>query len=61
MDQITEQETVQPDVQTTTLTSDQPETQPQEQTVDFKSLIPQEYKDEKSLQNFSRSSIDWSL
>ena len=53
MDQTTEQTTVQPDVQTTTLTSDQQETQPQEQTVDFKSLIPQEYKDEKSLQNFS--------
>ena len=53
MDQTTEQTTVQPDVLTTTLTSDQPETQPQEQTVDFKSLIPQEYKDEKSLQNCS--------
>ena len=54
MDQTTEQTTAQPDVQTTTtvLTSDQTQTQPQEQTVDFKSLIPKEYQGEKSLQNF---------
>ena len=54
MDQTTEQTTAQPDVQTTTtvLTSDQKQTQPQEQTVDFKSLIPKEYQGEKSLQNF---------
>ena len=49
MDQTTEQ-TAQPDEQatTTTLSSDQP----QEQTVDFQSLIPAEYKNEKALQNF---------
>ena len=55
MDQITEQPTAQPDEQTTTtsvLSSDQTP-QPQEQTVDFKTLIPKEYQDEKSLQNFS--------
>ena len=54
MDQTTEQTTAQPYVQTTTtvLTSDQTQTQPQEQTVDFKSLIPKEYQGEKSLQNF---------
>ena len=51
MDQTTEQ-VAQTDEQTTTsvLSSDQ---QPQETKVDFKSLIPEEYKDERSLQNFS--------
>ena len=50
MDQTIEQQ-AQPDETTTTsvLSSDQ---QPQETKVDFKSLIPAEYKDEKSLQNF---------
>ena len=58
MDQITEavvnQQPTQPDETTTTsvLSSDQKQTQPQEQTVDFKSLIPKEYQGEKSLQNF---------
>ena len=48
----TEQQPVQPDVQTTTtLTSDTTTEQPKE--VDFKSLIPEAYKEEKSLQNFS--------
>ena len=46
----TEQQPVQPDVQTTTLTSDTTE-QPKE--VDFQSLIPEAYKEEKSLQNFA--------
>ena len=49
----TEQQPVQPDVQTTTtLTSDQTTTE-QPKEVDFKSLIPEAYKDEKSLHNFS--------
>ena len=48
MDQTTEQ-VAQPDVQTTTLTSETE--QPKE--VDFKSLIPEAYKEEKSLHNFS--------
>ena len=56
MDQITEavvnEQPTQPDETTTTsvLSSDQPVEKP---AVDFKSLIPQEYKDERSLQNFS--------
>jgi len=50
MDQTTEQATVQPDVQATTLTSDQP--QAEETKLDFKSLIPEAYKEEKALQNF---------
>jgi len=65
MDQTTEQ-TAQPDVtQTTTLTAEQPaetttatlvpETKvPETPAVDFQSLIPAEYKEEKSLQNFSK-------
>ena len=64
MDQTTEQ-VVQPDVtQTTTLTTEQPPaettasvaptTAPQTPTVDFQSLIPEEYREEKSLQNFSK-------
>jgi hypothetical protein len=58
MDQTTEavvnEQPTQPDETTTTsvLSSDQTP-QPQEQTVDFKTLIPKEYQDEKSLQNFS--------
>jgi hypothetical protein len=52
MDQTTEQ-VAQPDVQTTTtLTSDQTTTE-QPKEVDFKSLIPEAYKEEKSLHNFS--------
>ena len=52
MDQTTEQ-VAQHDVQTTTtLTSDQTTTE-QPKEVDFKSLIPEAYKDEKSLHNFS--------
>jgi aminoglycoside/choline kinase family phosphotransferase len=48
----TEQQPVQPDVQTTTtLTSETTTEQPKE--IDFKSLIPEAYKEEKSLQNFS--------
>ena len=50
MDQTTEQATVQPDVQATTLTSDQP--QAEETKLDFKTLIPDAYKEEKALQNF---------
>jgi hypothetical protein len=66
MDQTTEQ-IAQPDVtQTTTLTAEQPaettttatlvpETKvPETPAVDFQSLIPTEYKEEKSLQNFSK-------
>jgi len=58
MDQTTEQ-TAQPDVTqtTTTLTAEQPiETAatPQAPTVDFQSLIPEEYREEKSLQNFNK-------
>ena len=49
----TEQQPVQPDVQTTTtLTSDQTTTE-QPKEVDFQSLIPEAYKEEKSLHNFS--------
>ena len=50
MDQTTEQQPAQTDETTTTsvLSSDQP----QEQKVDFQSLIPAEYKNEKALQNF---------
>jgi len=48
----TEQQPVQPDVQTTTtLTSDTTTEQPKE--VDFKSLIPEAYKEDKSLSNFN--------
>ena len=47
----TEQQPVQPDVQTTTLTSETTTEQPKE--IDFKTLIPEAYKEEKSLQNFS--------
>ena len=51
MDQITEQETAQPDVQTTTtLSTDQKEAEVPK--VDFKTLIPEAYKEEKALQNF---------
>ena len=48
----TEQQPTQPDVQTTTtLTSETTTEQPKE--IDFKTLIPEAYKEEKSLQNFS--------
>ena len=56
MDQTTEavvkeEQPAQPDVQTTTtLSSDQP--QAEVSKVDFKSLIPDAYKEEKALQNF---------
>jgi len=61
MDQTTEQ-VVQPEVTqtTTTLTAEQPpvttatETPTQETAVDFKTLIPEEYREEKSLQNFNK-------
>jgi hypothetical protein len=57
MDQTTEQ-TAQPDVTqtTTTLTAEQPTetTAPETPAVDFQSLIPAEYKEEKSLQNFTK-------
>ena len=57
MDQTTEQ-AVQPDVTqtTTTLTAEQPTetTAPETPAVDFQSLIPAEYKEEKSLQNFTK-------
>ena len=58
MDQTTEQ-TAQSDVAqtTTSLTTEQPATTlttPQEPGVDFKTLIPEEYREEKSLQNFNR-------
>jgi len=61
MDQTTEQ-TAQPDVTqtTTTLTTEQPTettaalTTPEVPTVDFQSLIPEEYREEKSLQNFNK-------
>ena len=61
MDQTTEQ-TAQPDVTqtTTTLTTEQPAettaalTTPEAPTVDFQSLIPEEYREEKSLQNFNK-------
>ena len=55
MDQTTEtaQPAAQPDVQTTTtLTSETPTTE-QPKEIDFKTLIPEAYKEEKSLQNFS--------
>ena len=57
MDQTTEQ-AVQPEVTqtTTTLTTEQPpaETTPTTPSVDFQSLIPEEYREEKSLQNFNK-------
>lgn len=56
MDQTTEQ-TAQPDVTqtTTTLTAEPTQTTaPETPAVDFQSLIPTEYKEEKSLQNFSK-------
>ena len=57
MDQTTEQ-TAQPDVTqtTTTLTTEQPTetTAPVTPAVDFQSLIPEEYREEKSLQNFNK-------
>ena len=56
MDQTTEQ-TAQPDVTqtTTTLTAEPTQTTATETpVVDFQSLIPAEYKEEKSLQNFSK-------
>jgi len=57
MDQTTEQ-TAQPDVTqtTTTLTAEQPTetTAPETPAVDFKTLIPEEYREEKSLQNFNK-------
>jgi len=49
MDQTTAN--VQSDTQQEAIVSDQ--SQPQEQVVDFQSLIPEDYKEEKSLQNFS--------
>ena len=54
MDQTTEQ-VAQPDVAqtTTTLTAEQP-TETTVPAVDFQSLIPEEYREEKSLQNFSK-------
>jgi len=54
MDQTTEQ-VAQPDVAqtTTTLTAEQP-TETTVPAVDFQSLIPEEYKEEKSLQNFNK-------
>ena len=54
MDQTTEQ-VAQPDVAqtTTTLTAEQP-TETTVPAVDFQSLIPDEYKEEKSLQNFNK-------
>ena len=57
MDQTTEtvatEQPVQPDVQTTTttLSSDQIK-EAEAPKVDFKSLLPDAYKDEKALQNF---------
>ena len=48
----TEQQPVQPDVQTTTTLTSEPTTE-QPKEVDFQSLIPEAYKEEKSLQNFS--------
>jgi len=47
----TEQQPVQPDVQTTTTLASDITEQPKE--IDFKTLIPEDYKEEKSLQNFS--------
>jgi len=47
----TEQQPVQPDVQTTTTLASDTTEQPKE--VDFQSLIPEAYKEEKSLHNFS--------
>ena len=56
---VNEQQPVQPDVQTTTtLASDTTTEQPKE--VDFKSLIPEAYKEEKSLQN-SRNFLNFGL
>ena len=56
MDQTTEQ-VVQPEATqtTTTLTAEQPlVTTATETAVDFKTLIPEEYREEKSLQNFNK-------
>ena len=56
MDQTTEQ-VVQPEATqtTTTLTAEQPpQTTATETAVDFKTLIPEEYREEKSLQNFNK-------
>ena len=56
MDQTTEQ-TTQPEVTqtTTTLTAEPTQTTaPETPAVDFQSLIPEEYKEEKSLQNFNK-------
>ena len=49
MDQTTAE--VQSDTLAVAEVSDQ--SQPQEQSLDFKTLIPEEYREEKSLQNFS--------
>ena len=55
MDQTTEtvvnEQPIQPDVQTTTTLASETTEQPKE--VDFQSLIPEAYKEEKSLQNFA--------
>ena len=55
MDQTTEtvvnEQPIQPDVQTTTTLASDTTEQPKE--VDFQTLIPEAYKEEKSLQNFS--------
>ena len=48
---VNEQQPTQPDVQTTTTLASDTTEQPKE--VDFQSLIPEAYKEEKSLQNFS--------
>ena len=56
MDQTTEQ-VVQPEATqtTTTLTAEQePQATATETAVDFKTLIPEEYREEKSLQNFNK-------
>ena len=49
----TEQQPVQPDVKTTTTLASDTTTTEQPKEVDFQSLIPEAYKDEKSLHNFS--------
>ena len=55
MDQTTEtvvnEQPIQPDVQTTTTLASDTTEQPKE--IDFQSLIPEAYKEEKSLQNFA--------
>ena len=48
---VNEQQPTQPDVKTTTTLASDTTEQPKE--VDFQSLIPEAYKEEKSLQNFS--------